>query len=225
MFLPLQGRCRLLSTIKRVEGEWVRVAREDGTNGRLALDRLLATDEAGEGRYFRFHGWRPLRRGYRTPLVVTAVDRREKRCLVRLPEWDSEVDIAQPLAVLPENLEGVGAAGSCMADLSSPSAAGLNIHSCRRVRAPQGSRAALPPHPDRLAKGQRFRRRADNACFQLLDDAVPRVRAWNGARVVRLSRDRLLATATDGTGAIYEYLGGGVREARRARNAARAQPR
>jgi hypothetical protein len=210
----------MMSTIKGIEGEWVRIAREDGTDGRLALDRLLATDGAGTGLYFQFHGWRSLRRGYRTSLVVTALDRREKKCLVRLPEWDSEVDVAQPLAVLPEDLRKVGAKGSCMADLSSSSAAGLNIHSCRCVRAPQGSRSALSAHPDRLAEGQRFQRRADGARFLLLNDGQPHVRAWNGSRVVRLSRDRLLATGADGAGEIYEYLGGGVREARRARHAA-----
>ena len=44
MFFPRRGRRRMRLTIKRIDGEWVRGIREDGSEVNLALDRLLARD-------------------------------------------------------------------------------------------------------------------------------------------------------------------------------------
>lgn len=217
VFFPLEGSHRLGFIVKRIVGEWARVLREDGRASRVSLDRLLARD-GDRGRFYRFQGWRSLRRGYRTELLVVSVEAAQQ-CVVRLPEWDPDQDIPQPVSALPDNLRVAGAVGSCMANLASRSAAGLEIHSCKKSRPGRNvSRAALPSHPDVLAQGQRFRRRSDGVVFQLLSGSGLRVRAWNGKRVVRLDRDRLLEARSDGGGGRhYEYLAGGVNGARRAR--------
>lgn len=217
VFFSLDGSRRLRFTVKRVLGEWVRVLREDGRASRISLDRLLARD-GDRGQFYSFQGWRSLPRGYRTELLVVTVEAGLRRCLVRLPEWDPDQDILQPLSVLPEDLRVAGAAGSCMANLASGSVPGLEIHSCKKSRRGlRASRSVLPSHPDVLAKGQRFRRRSDGAAFRLLDGSGLRVRAWNGKRAVRLDRSRLMETRSDGHGRYYEYIAGGVNEARRAR--------
>jgi hypothetical protein len=217
VFAPLHGRHHLRATVRRVKGEWVRVVREDGNEGKLALDRLLASDREGKGVHYRFCGWHPRPRGYRTELRVLGVVAAGERCVVSLPEWNPVAEIEQPLSILPERLRSPGALGSCMANLASPSAAGLAIHNCRAEKAPAGSRHALGPHPDILAAGQRYRRRRDGAAFRLLEPTPAGAKAWNGRRVVSLHRDRLLATRRDGTGRYYEYIGGGSKEARRRR--------
>jgi hypothetical protein len=222
MFFPCKGRSRQRLTVKRLEGEWVRVLCEDGSEKRVALDNLLATDGAGEGIHYRFHGWRPLRRGYRTALTVTGVSVDDGRCGLLLPEWDPDAEIEAALGVLPEQMRSEGATGSCMANLASPSAAGLGIHSCRPVGVREHSRETHRPHPELLAEGQRYRRLGDGARFRLVgvDPNSSTVRAWSGRRVVRLGRERLLAARPNGRGRYYEYLGGGVAAARRERSGA-----
>lgn len=225
MFFPRKGRCRQRLTVKRLEGEWVRTLAEDGSERRVALDNLLATDEAGEGLHYCFHGWRPLRRGYRTALRVTAVSADAGRCSLLLPEWDPETEIEEALGALPEQMRSEGATGSCMANLASPSAAGLGIHSCSRAPVRELSREACGPHPELLAEGQRYRRLDDGISLRLLapDPESPTVAAWNGHRVVRLGRAKLLAVRPDGAGCYYRYLGGGVAVARRASAAAHSR--
>jgi hypothetical protein len=208
--------------VKTVEGEWIRVRLDDGSERRLALDRLLATDDAGHGLHYRFQGWRPRPRGYRAVMRVLEIDFRGARCSIVVPEWDAEAEVEQPLGVLPPALRNVGAGGSCMANLASPSAAGLGVHSFRSVKVRGASRPATPAHPEEVAAGQRYRRRRDGAEFRILDaepgsSAVP---AWSGKRTVRLKRDRLLARTAEGVGLHYSFLGGGVRESRRQRQAA-----
>jgi hypothetical protein len=217
MFFPRQGKRRQRVTVKRIDGEWVRVIREDGTEIRLALDRLLAREENGDGRHYRFHGWRPRPRGYRAELHVVDVSARPGSCVLKLPEWDPSAEIEEALSVLPEELRVPGAVGSCMANLASPSAAGLGIHSCRKAKIRDASRQESAPHPELLAEGQLYRRRSDRAKLRLLDAEGPRVSAWNGRRVIRLSAERLLETRDDGRGAHYEYLHGGVAAVRRER--------
>lgn len=222
MFFPRQGKRRLRATVKRVEGESIRVVREDGTEGSLALDRLLARDGELNGRYFRFLGWKSRPRGYRTELRVVGVFPDTGRCALVLPEWDPVTKIEEMLEVLPNMLRGVGAVGSCMADLASPTASRLGIHSCRPSKARGGSRAAIGVHPDVVAAGQRYRRRRGGPELRVLDVVSPRVRAWNGNRVIWLSEDRLLAVSADGTGRYYEYRGGGVWQTRRERHKERS---
>ena len=199
-------------TVQRVGEEWARVRREDGTSARVSLDRLLARDEHGKGSYYCFHGWKPRARGYRVEFEVLVVD--EAVCTLRIPEWDPDERISQPLTVLPTCLRYVGASGSCMANMGSLSAAALNIHSCKNESAPKGSRTALPPYPSSLAAGQRFRRRRDGQVFHLLDPDQPRVKAWSGRRIVYLDSAHLLELRDDGTGRRYDYLGGGTAAAR-----------
>jgi len=217
MFFPRKGRQRLRVTVKRLDGEWVRVIREDGTELSLALDRLLACGEDGSGRHYRFHGWRVRPRGYRTELRVIDVSAESGRCVLRLSEWDPGTDVDEALTVLPEELRAPGAAGSCMANLASSSVAGLGIHSCRKSKVRDSSREASGPHPELLAEGQRFRRLGDGAKFRLLDTEGPKVSAWNGRRVVRILKERLLAVGPDGQGRHYEYIGGGVAATRHKR--------
>ena len=219
IFFPLLGGNRRPMTVRSVEGEWVRVALGDRSERRLALDRLLAADEEGHGVHYRFQGWKGLPRGYRTAIVVVAVDAEAGRCRLALPEWDPGTEVEELLSALPPTMRAPGATGSCMANLASPSAAGLGIHSCRSGR-PRGlSRAPLDPYPEILAAGQEFRRLTDGTRLRILevDPASPVVRAWNGRRRVRLDRARLLARRQDGTGRHYLFLGGGAREARRLR--------
>jgi len=196
--------------VKRIDGEWVRAIREDGSEVNLALDRLLACDREGEGIDYRFLGWRTRARGYRTELRVLSVSEQAGRCSVRLPEWDPETEIDLPLVTLPEELRRPDAAGSCMANLASPSAAGLEIHSCRRTKVRDASREARRAHPDALAEGQVYRRRRDKEKLRLLDTEGPKASAWNGRRVVRVEAAKLLETRSDGQGLDYEYLGGGI---------------
>ncbi len=219
MFFPRKGRLRLRLTVKRLDGEWIRVMREDGGEASLALERLLACDEAGNGIHYRFHGWRPRPRGYRTELRVMSVEQGTERCLLTLPEWDPDTEVEEALSALPEELREPGARGSCMADLSSPSAAGLGIHRCRKSKVRDASREAARQHPELLAEGQRYSRRGDGAKFRLLDAEGSNVAAWNGERVVRISSRRLLAAGPNGRGRHYEYLGGGVAATRRKRAA------
>jgi hypothetical protein len=202
-----------------VDGEWVRVKLDDMSERRLALDRLLAVDGAGAGVHYCFQGWKPRARGYRTAVTVIAVDVDAGRCYLVLSEWDPATEIEELLSVLPSTMRRVGASGSCMANLGSPSAGGLGIHLCRPTM-PRGlSRPVLDPHPGEVAEGQEFRRLGDGIRLRVLnaDPAAPEVIAWNGKRRVRLSRARLLEKRQDGTGRYYLYLGGGVQEARRQR--------
>lgn len=221
VFFPRVGRRRRPMTVRSVEGEWVRVTLGDLSERRLALDRLLAVDGAGAGAHYRFQGWKPRVRGYRTAITVVAVDADAGRCRLVLPEWDAGTEVEELLSVLPATMRAVGASGSCMADLASPSAGGLGIHSCRPTK-PRGlSRPSLDSHPGEVAEGQEFRRLRDGVRVRILevDTASPGVVGWNGKRRVRLTRARLLAKKEDGTGRHYLYLGGGVREARRQRRA------
>ena len=224
MFFPLHGDRRRRLTVLRIKGEWVRAAREGGGEVNLAVDRLLDVDEQGQGAHYRFHGWKPRRRGYRTELRVADVSAEAGRCVVVLPEWDPETEIEEALAALPEELRAVGAVGSCMANLSSSSAAGLEIHNCRPYKARGASREAASQHPEQIVEGQRFRRRSDGKTFRVLDAEGSRVGVWNGHRIVRLSATRLLATGVDGRGENFEYLGGGVAELRRRRAERRGTP-
>jgi len=217
VFFPLAGRARAPLVVKRVEGEWVRAERPDGAERRLALDNLLAVDAEGNGLRYRFQGWKPRRRGYRAEIWVAAVDEEKGRCRLVLPEWDPEAEVEELLSALPPALRRVGASGSCMANLASPSAAGLGIHACRAVKVRGLSRPAAGAHPEEVFAGQRYRRRSDGAAFRILE-AVPgsrTVAAWNGRRVVRLVRGALLARGDAGGGRRSLYLGGGLRAARR----------
>lgn len=210
MFFPRRGRRRMRLTVKRIDGEWVRGIREDGSEVNLALDRLLARDAAGGGIHYRFLRWRLRPRGYRTELLVLSVSPAAERCSIQLPEWDPETEVELPLASLPEELRRPNAAGSCMANLASPSVGGLDIHSCRRGKVRDASREARGPHPEVLAEGQVYRRRRDGVKLRLLDVDGPRVSAWNGRRVVRIEAAKVLETGAHGDGLHYEYLGGGL---------------
>jgi hypothetical protein len=208
-------------TVRSVDGEWVRVTLEDMSERRLALDRLLAVDGDGYGIHYRFQGWKPRTRGYRTAMTVVAVDRDVGRCRLVLPEWDAGTEVEELLSALPSKMRALGACGSCMANLASPSVGGLGIHSCLATK-PRGlSRASLDPHPSEVAEGQEFRRLRDGIRFRVLvsNPASPEVVGWNGKRRVRLTKARLLAQRDDGTGLHYVYMGGGVRKARRRRQA------
>lgn len=226
LFFSRKGK-RLRLTVKRVDGEWVRVSREDGSEGNVALDRLLACDEVGNGIHYRFHGWKRLPRGYRTEMLVVSVSEKAGGCILILPEWDPSVEVEEALSLLRAELRRPGATGSCRADLSSQSAAALEIHGCSTAKVRGLSRAARGPHPDVQAEGQEYRRRSDRRRFRLLevDPDAKTAPAWNGKRIVRLDVARLLALRPDGHGRHFEYVGGGVSATRRRKSAGRPRSR
>jgi hypothetical protein len=218
-FFPLAGDKRRRFTVKRVDGEWALVDREDGRKGRISIDRLLASDAEGNGLDYRFHGWKRLPRGYRTEFHVLDISEAEGRCAIALPEWDPAAEVELSLASLPEAFRARGAVGSCRADLTAVSAAGLQLHDFSAAKAKGVSRIADGPHPGLLADGQEYRRRDDGKKFRVLevDPGAATVRAWSGGRVVQLQAARLLARRADGEGVHYSYLGGGLSAARRRR--------
>ena len=225
LFFPRKGSRRLRLMVKRLDDEWVRVLREDGTEASVALDLLLASDEAGNGVHYRFHGWKRLPRGYRTEMLVASLREELGRCTLVLPEWDPSSEVEEMLARLPEELQKKGATGSCRADLTSPSAAALGLHAFSAAPVRGLSRTSIGPHPDVLTEGQKFRRHSDGATVRLLgvDLDSGKARAWNGSRVIRLDICRLLASGQDGEGLNYQYLGGGISAMRRQRS--RSDPR
>lgn len=218
-FFPLLGSRRRRFTVSRIEGDWALTDREDGTKGRISIDRLLQTDAAGEGANYRFHGWKRLPRGYRIEFEVLRIDRAAGRCFVVLPEWDPGAEVELSPELLPEALRIRGARGSCRGDLTAVSAAALSLHGFSAAKPKGLSRVALPAHPADLAAGQEYRRLGDRKKFRLLEvkPAASTVSAWSGGRVVRLEAARLLALGPDGSGLHYFYLGGGLVEARRGR--------
>jgi hypothetical protein len=222
-FFPLSGSQRQRITVKRLDGEWVRVEREDGAERRVSLDRLLASDGEGNGVNFRFHGWKSLPRGYRTGFTVLGIFEEEGRCVIELPEWDPGIGLDVSLTTLPELMQTVGAGGSCRADLSSSSEAGLGLHGFSATMPRELSRPAVGPHPEVLAEGQEYRRRADGKRFRMLEvePGASTVPAWAGGRVVRLDPARVLATRSDGEGLHYVYLRGGLTATRRRRGSRR----
>lgn len=219
-FFPLVGSRRLRFTVKRVDGEWVRVDREDGSKGRVSLDRLLATDSEGNGANYRFHGWRRLPRGYRTEFEVLRIAEEAARCAIALPEWDLDAEVELSLATLPEELRVPGARGTCRADLTAVSEAGLALHGFSASKARGLSRTAAGEHPEVLAAGQEYRRCGDGKKFRLIEvePGARTVSAWSGRRRVRLDATRLGAVGPDGGGLHYVYLGGGVSATRRRRS-------
>lgn len=221
IFFPLQGQRRRKLTARRVDGEWVRTDLDDGSSRRISLDRLLAVDVAGNGLYYRFQGWKPRARGYRTEMRVIKIDPGARRCHLLLPEWDRATPVEELLSALPASLQAPGSAGSCMANLASPSAAGLEIHDCRPWGVRGRSRSAATGHPTVLAEGQLYRRVDDGWQFRILEPGsnAVKVRAWNGRRVVRLGTGRLLERTKDGNGRYFIYLGGGAGATRRRRQA------
>lgn len=216
-YFPREGVRREPLVVRQVDTESARARTPDGKSRTLAIDRLLATRPDGEGTYYRFLGWQDRPRGYRTPLIVLDVSA-DGRCVVSLPEWDPDRRIELASALLPEGMRRAGVRGSCRANLGSQSVAGLSVHSAGGTVVRAGSREARPPHPAMLAIGQEYRRRSGGSgMFRVV--AVPpgaRAIAWNGQRRVRISAERLLECRADGTGRFYEYVGGGIRETRRA---------
>jgi len=223
-YFPREGVRREPLVVRQVDTESARARTPGGKVRTLAIDRLLATRPNGEGAYYRFLGWQDRPRGYRTPLLVLDV-LADERCVVSLPEWDPGRPIELPAALFPESMRRAGARGSCRANLGSQSVAGLSIHSAGETPVRGGSREARSPHPAVLAVGQEYRRRSTGS-GALRIVAVPPgapVVAWNGRRRVRISAERLLECRGDGMGRFYEYVGGGVRETRRALRASQGK--
>lgn len=199
----------------------MQVEDENGERRRISLDRLLASDDNGNGIHYRFHGWKRLPRGYRTAFLVVGIDEKAGSATIVLPEWDAEVEVGVPLAALPSVARVRGGAGSCRADLTSTSRGGLDLHGYSE-NGPRGlSRPAVGQHPELLAKGQEYRRHRDGKRFRILDPDTEAgsVVAWSERRRVRLDPTRLLATRPNGAGRYYAYVRGGVAATRKRRSA------
>jgi len=218
-FFPLAGNSRRRFAVRQVHGEWALVDHEDGGKGRVSIDRLLASDDEGNGLYYRFHGWKRLPRGYRTEFEVVRICETTGRCAIALPEWDAVTRVETLLESLPDALRSLGARGSCRADLTAVSVGALQLHDFSAAQARGLSRVADGPHPKLLADGQEYRRRGDKKMFRLLevDPAAASVAALSGGRVVRLRAARLLARRPDGEGLHFTYVGGGLSSTRKRR--------
>jgi hypothetical protein len=103
----------------------VRAAKEDGKREPLILraERLLAVDELGRGRHYRFIAYRQGRR-YRTHAYVAAVDGAQATLVV--PEWHPLRPVHFPLRLIPPQAQHIGMWMTLTADLGQPHGAGLN---------------------------------------------------------------------------------------------------
>jgi hypothetical protein len=126
-FAPVHGRRRrpFHITSHRKDGR-VFAVKADRRKERIALraKRLLAVDENGNGRHYRFIAYVPGRR-YRTYAYIISVP--SKSALLLLPDWHPDRPVRFPARLLPADARLPGAWLTCTADLGSAHGAGLNL--------------------------------------------------------------------------------------------------
>jgi hypothetical protein len=123
-YWPRADRVRDVLVVRRIDGDRVVVTGvEDRVRRSLAVRRLLALRDDGQGRYYQFQGF--LSRRYQTLVNVrTFVD---DEVILRLPEWHPERDVHLPKRLLPAGSQYPGAWLTAFCDLSASSAARLQL--------------------------------------------------------------------------------------------------
>ena len=112
--------------IVRVDGgETVRAKRVDGNGAQLTLStkRLLCRREDGQGRFYSFLKWSSRR--YVTWALVAALA--DGEAVLVLPEWHPDRAVRLPERFVPVVARGPGKWLTVAADLSQPTAAGLQV--------------------------------------------------------------------------------------------------
>lgn len=125
--MPLHGRgSRPFRITNHVKSGRVFAVKVDGRQERIELsaERLLAVDESGNGRHYRFIAYLAGRR-YRTYAWVAGVG--AQQALLVLPEWHPRRPVRFPARLLPAAANRPGAWVSCTADLGSAHGAALNL--------------------------------------------------------------------------------------------------
>jgi hypothetical protein len=98
-------------------------ARDDGHRVRVTAARLLAADEDGRGRYYRFVGYAPRR--YDTHAIVIGADATWTRLV--LPEWHPSLTVTVSTGTVPPSARALGAWLRCSANLGAERAAHLEV--------------------------------------------------------------------------------------------------
>ena len=143
-FSPLESRRRRAVRVTRSMKSGVALAvKADGRRERVALrvDRLLAVDRDGRGRYYRFLGYQA-GGSYRTWAYVAGVNGEVAQLC--LPEWHPRRPVRFPLRLLPAAGNEVGTWLDCTADLGQPHAAKLNLADLRPCTDPGEAVCHLP---------------------------------------------------------------------------------
>jgi len=147
-FMPLHGRGRrpFRVTSHRKSGR-VFAVMVDGRQERIELsaERLIAVDERGNGRHYRFIAYLAGRR-YRTYAWVAGIEAEHARLV--LPEWHPRRPVRFPTRLLPDAARHEGAWLTCTADLGSAHGAALNLADLA-VCADPGPKVCHRPAPSR----------------------------------------------------------------------------
>jgi hypothetical protein len=113
----------------------VTAKRTDASGPRtVSADRLLSRRDDGQGRFYSFQGWSPRR--YETWAVVAAVD--DGTATLVLPEWHPGRAVTICERLLPLGAREPGTWLSLTADLSRPTAAGLEVAPIAATGPPSG---------------------------------------------------------------------------------------
>jgi hypothetical protein len=132
-YVPLDPRQRDRAVVRvaRVAGDRCRVQSEEDPKAvrLITTSRLLAQDNRGSGRHYRFLGYAP-RASYAT--VAYIVKAMPPWVRIICPEWHPALPIQVPLAALPVGTADAGSWLSCRANLGAASPAGVEPHQFAR---------------------------------------------------------------------------------------------
>jgi hypothetical protein len=136
------GRQRRPFVVCSIDLPTAHCRRVDGPRERvpIAVSRLAATRPDEQGAHYQFIAWAPRR--YLTWACVTSVD--TEQAILVLPEWHPGRPVRFPHRLLPADCRTSGVWLTIKADLSSTSAARLNLDRLARCEDPGRSRCPLP---------------------------------------------------------------------------------
>lgn len=125
-FLPLHGGRRQFRVTNSLKNGRVLAVKADGRKERIELnaERLLAVNESGNGRHYRFIAYLAGRR-YPTYAWVAVIN--AEAALLVLPEWHPRRPVRFPVRLIPKETRHPGTWLSCTADLGSTHGAALNL--------------------------------------------------------------------------------------------------
>jgi hypothetical protein len=106
----------------------------------VSLGLLAQTRPDGQGARYQFTAWTSRR--YRTWAMVVLVD--DERSILVLPEWHPGRPVRFPTRLVPADSRHSGAWLILKADLSSTSAAALNLHELAPCVDPGRSQCPMP---------------------------------------------------------------------------------